>query len=677
MATKQGGGMSDDPDKTNTDTEAEREQTLQALKASEHRFRQLAEGSPVGIFIFQGMLFRYVNQAAARTFGYPVEEMLKRGPMDLTHPDDHPAAAEYIQACMTDPEMVKPWAFRGLHRDGSLIDCEVVGRFTEMDGAPAIIGTMVDVSERKRAERSLMEQNSFRQAIIEKAAEGLCVCHEIPEFPNVTFTVWNPRMTELTGYTMEEINRLGWYQSVYPDSDTQKRAAERMARMRDGFDLVDEEWEISRKDGDTRLISISTSILTSHDGKAHVLALMRDLTERQKAEDERRRLEERIHHAQKLESLGVLAVGIAHDFNNLLMGVLGNVDMALTDVAPESPAAPCLKDIKTAAMRLADLTKQMLAYSGKGKFVVESLNLSRMVDEMSHLLEVSIPKKVVIKYDLAAELHPIRADASQVRQVIMNLITNAAEACGERSGVVSLRTGMTHLDRGYISETLPNQELVEGYHVFLEVSDTGCGMDEETRVKIFDPFFTTKFTGRGLGLSAVLGIMRGHHGAIKLYSEPGRGSTFKLFFPSAEESRKRPDALRGTEESWLGAETVLLVDDEETVRATTRRMLERIGFSVITASDGREAVNTIKKQGDQIDCVLLDFAMPRMDGIETFSEMRRLRHDLPVILSSGYNQQDATSHFAGKGLAGFIQKPYSLQELTDELKKALRKEDPD
>lgn len=397
------------------------------------------------------------------------------------------------------------------------------------------------------------------------------------------------------------------------------------------------------------------------------------IAERKRAEDERIKLERKFHETQKLESLGVLAGGIAHDFNNLLLGVLGNADLALTDLSPESPARPRVLDIIETAKRLAELTNQMLAYSGKGRFLVEPIDLSKLVSEMAHLLEVCISKKAVIKYDLTEGLPAAKCDVSQIRQVVMNLITNASEAIGEKSGVIALSTGVVYLDQTYIDNVYPSGTLPEGYYVFLEVSDTGCGMDRQTIDRMFDPFFTTKATGRGLGLAAVIGIVRGHRGGIKIYSEPKRGTTIKILLPQAEVQQapiaeEAPQAL-----PTYGGETILLVDDEETVRAVTRMILETVGFRVLMAADGREAVEIVKEHKDEIAAVLLDLTMPHMDGVEAFSEIRRICPGLRVILSSGYNEQDATRHFAGKGLADFIQKPYLARPLIEKLRRLLER----
>jgi two-component system cell cycle sensor histidine kinase/response regulator CckA len=400
------------------------------------------------------------------------------------------------------------------------------------------------------------------------------------------------------------------------------------------------------------------------------VCLATDVTERRTMELERRRVEEQLQNVQKLEGLGLLAGGIAHDFNNLLMAILGNVDLALEEIPRESPATSGLHHIKQISLRAADLCKQMLAYSGKGKFVVKNLDLSNLVRDMTSLLDVSISKKVVLRYNLAPTLPAIAVDPSQLRQVVMNLVINASEAIGERSGVISLTTGFMECDESYLRTTFVSEQGAPGTYVFLEVTDTGCGMDKNTQARIFDPFFTTKFTGRGLGLAAVLGIMRGHRSAIKVYSEPGKGTTFKMLFPASNESVV-PEAPLPENARWTGSGLVLLVDDEEAIRSVAKRMLERIGFRVITASDGREAVEQFRHHAGELACVVMDLTMPHMDGDVASREMRLINTSIPVILSSGYNQQEITARFAGKGLAGFIQKPYQLIQITEAIRSVL------
>jgi len=402
--------------------------------------------------------------------------------------------------------------------------------------------------------------------------------------------------------------------------------------------------------------------------KQHLLVFGRDITERKRLEEENRRIEEQMLHVQKLESLGVLAGGIAHDFNNILMTVLGNADLALIRLAPASPARDNILKIEQAARQAADLARQMLAYSGRGQFVIETLDLNAVIEEMSHMLELSTSKKALLRYNLAGNIPAIDADATQMRQIIMNLVINASEAIGERSGVIAISTGVAECDRDYLSEMWIVDQLPEGLYVFLEIADTGCGMDRETASKIFEPFFTTKFAGRGLGMAATLGIIRGHKGAIKVYSEKGIGTTFKILLPVSGGDRDRPPALLPSSQAWQGSGTVLLVDDEETIRALGQEMLTVFGYRVLTACDGRDALEVYRRNRDEIVCVILDLTMPHMDGEQAFRELRRECPGLRVIISSGYNEQDVARRFVGKGLAGFIQKPYKLSELRQKMR---------
>ncbi len=404
-----------------------------------------------------------------------------------------------------------------------------------------------------------------------------------------------------------------------------------------------------------------------------VIAVVRDITARRNAENERFELQARIQHTQKLESLGVLAGGIAHDFNNILMAILGNADLALMAVPETSNARGSLNNIVNAATTAADLARQMLAYSGRSDFEILPLDLNKIVIELTHLLEVSISKKAVLKFRLADKLPLIMADAAQIRQILMNLITNASEAIASASGVISITTGALYCDSAYLQTTELSLEISEDMYVYVEVSDTGCGMDGSIKTQLFEPFFTTKHAGRGLGLSSVLGIIRSHKGAIKVYSEPGEGTTVKVLFPvySGPDSDNLHSGEGITEEIWTGKGTVLFADDEDTVLAVGRNMLEHLGFEVISAEDGLQAVDLFRKNAEDIVLVVLDMTMPHLSGDEVYREIRRIRTDVPVIISSGFSRKDVMHRFAGKKLAGFLQKPYRLQDISTVIKDVL------
>lgn len=421
-----------------------------------------------------------------------------------------------------------------------------------------------------------------------------------------------------------------------------------------------------RKDGSVFLVELNVRHITFNDQPV-VMGVARDVTERKKAEDERRALEEHLLHAQKLESLGVLAGGIAHDFNNILTAIIGNADLALMRLTPESPAQDNLLRIEHAAVRAADLARQMLAYSGKGQFVIEPIDLNRLVEEMGHLLEVSISKKAILRYNLIKPLPAVDADATQLRQIVMNLVINASEAISDQSGVIVVTTGSMECTETYLRNVWSTDNIQEGRYVSLEIADNGCGMDKETMGKVFDPFFSTKFAGRGLGMAAVMGIIRGHKGAIKVYSEPGKGTTFKVLLPAGDQSARLARTENGSD-SWRGSGTALLVDDEETIRDIGREMLQELGFDVLTACDGREALQVYLSHRKEISVVVLDLTMPHLDGEQCFRELRQIDPAVQVIMCSGFSESQVTQKFVGKGLAGFVQKPYKLAELS----KALR-----
>ena len=395
--------------------------------------------------------------------------------------------------------------------------------------------------------------------------------------------------------------------------------------------------------------------------------------EKIRSAEEKARLEEQFRQTQKLESLGILAGGIAHDFNNLLVGILGNAGFALSDLESDHPVRECIQQIELSAQRASDLTRQLLAYSGRGKFLVGTVNPKTIVEEMSHLLKISIDPNAEMILDFDPQTPSVEADATQLRQVIMNLIINASDALEGKPGKIYVRTGETELRKSDLVGMIPSDQPMRGRYCFLEIKDTGCGMDSKTVSKIFDPFFTTKFTGRGLGLAAVLGIVRSHRGGLRVKSKPGKGTQFMLYFPSIEviphEDTSKP--LDEIDKKWEGTGTILVVDDEESVRTLAERVLRREGFEVATADNGITAVEMVKASPQKFDLVLLDLTMPRLDGKQTFDKLISVQPNLKVVLTSGYNEEETTERFGGDKVAGFIQKPYRSNELGDYIRMIL------
>jgi signal transduction histidine kinase len=395
-----------------------------------------------------------------------------------------------------------------------------------------------------------------------------------------------------------------------------------------------------------------------------VPAVQRELRE-SAVRRERRNLEEQLRHAQKLESLGLLAGGVAHDFNNLLTGILGNASLVIEMVPDQLGVRSMLQDIIRASERAADLTRQLLAYAGKGKFVIEPVNASALVRDISELLRSSVPRTVELALDLHPNLPCIEGDASQIQQLVMNLILNAVEATGERPGRVRVTTTIREVRAGDRLQHFRPDPPVPGVYVAVDVMDDGCGMSDTVKAQIFDPFFTTKFTGRGLGLSAALGIVRGHRGAIGVESAEGSGSHFSVLLPAvgiqavpAGESGKEVDSTAQT-----CAGTVLIVDDEDVVRRAARATLEHYGYTVFEASDGRDGTDLFSRLHDRISLVLLDLTMPAMDGHAVWRFIRRIRPDMKIVISSGFDESEALKQFTDDPGLEFIQKPYTASSL--------------
>ncbi|MDQ6957692.1 MAG: PAS domain S-box protein [Mariprofundaceae bacterium] len=596
-----------------------------------------------------------VSDTVVTRYGCPKEELVqwKLGQLMGKDCDTEEAKGRYMQAVAgeaVDFECVACTA------DGEEFPVEVRLRpLPEIEGEKArVVAYVRDISERMQRNEELLR---LRVAI-----------DQIPDALFITdreghIVYANPACEQLYGLTLDSM--LGEYAARLRGGDVDDDLYRDIrARLNSGAVWKDQlQMNISNRSHTVR--RIVSPVSNGHKVIYHVY-MDHDITEE-------RIQQEKMEHTQRLESLGVLAGGIAHDFNNILTAIMGNAALGRMKMKDADPALVHLARIEESSQRAAELCKQMLAYSGKGRFVVKAINLSDMAEDITKLLGISIAKNVVLKFHLAENLPAVEADIAQLQQVVMNLVINASDAIGSRSGVISLSTGMMQADAGYLLGAYAADDIEPGHFVFLEVADTGCGMDEETQKKLFDPFFTTKFTGRGLGMSAVLGIVRGHHGAIKVYSEAGQGTTFKVLLPAsiAKVSEQAESEAWG---DWCGIGTVLVVDDEGTIRETAAMMLRDMGFDTLTAEDGEQGVEVYRKHQDKIVAVVLDMTMPKLDGKGCFTELRRINKNVRVVLSSGYNEQDTTNRFAGQGLAGFIQKPYPPEALRAKMKEVLERD---
>jgi PAS domain S-box-containing protein len=635
------------------------------LRESERKFRTLCDWTQDWEYwVAPDRSLYYVSPSCVEITGYTAEEFITDPGLirRIVHPGHYDDFCTHQHSVMTNSHSITEiMEFRIITRSGTIRWIQHCCR-SIWEGS-TYLGRRTsnrDITEQKQATERLSHLSAIVQssddAIISKTTDGLV-------------TSWNQGAEALFGYSEQEM--LGRPLSIIFPPEALQEEQEILAALSRGERVEHFDTIRMHKDGHTVDVSVAISPIRDHHGTViGISSVARDITERKRVAEEHLQFERQMMQTQKLESLGVLAGGIAHDFNNILMAIIGNTDLALMRLTKESPATDNLRQVLDAATRAADLARQMLAYSGKGKFLIEPIDLNRLVHEMTHMLEVSISKKALLTFKLYEPLPVVSADATQLRQVIMNLVINASEAIGDKSGIIAISTGCMNCDRRYLQDLSLDRQIPDGRYVYLEIADTGCGMDRETIARLFDPFFTTKFTGRGLGMSAVQGIIRGHQGAIKVYSEPGKGTTFKVLLPASAV----PQEISGSTETdthWCGSGTVLLIDDEQSVREIGGEMLRELGFDVIAAANGQVGIEVFEQHHDRIDLVILDLTMPHLDGEQTFRELRQRRPDIKVIISSGFNEQEVTQKFLGKELTGFIQKPYKLSTLKEILRKIL------
>ncbi|MCZ6824409.1 MAG: PAS domain S-box protein [Gemmatimonadetes bacterium] len=644
----------------------------ESLRESEARYGTLAaNASDLIAEVDEDGRFLFISPNCFTVLGYRAEDLVggtvPESPIiENVHPDDREkliaAFARNIGSGGTGGQI----EFRYRHGDGRWLWFESKAKtYRTSGGALRAVVISRDISERVQSHQEL-KQSEERYRVLAETTRDL-----ITEMDMDGRLVYASRTCEeLFGYTPEEMVGSTPFGLVHPDDvgravQTFQEAIEKqtLARM--------DSYRVRCRDGSWRWVEGAGITYRRTDGTLSFLSVTRDITERRRAEQERRELEERVQQAQRLESLGVMAGGIAHDFNNLLTPILGEASLALLDLPADSPARARLQLIQKAAHRAAALTNQMLNYAGKGWLEPAQLDLSRIVREMGQLLQSVVSKEVALVFELAEDLPEINADAAQLGQVVMNLIMNASEAMGDSGGQLTVRTGTVDATRGYLDQNSPGNDLPEGRYVYFEVLDGGCGMDAETRLRIFDPFFTTKFQGRGLGLAAVLGIVRGHGGTIDVESEAGRGTRFRVLFPGSDRSRAHGPAEPVATEEWRGSETVLVVDDDAGVREYAQEILERSGLSVICAADGREAIEFFQRHSEEISAVLLDQSMPGMSGDDALDEILKIRPNVPILLVSGYSEKRVSELFAGRRLAGAIQKPFLPTTLIEKVRQAL------
>lgn len=692
--------------KRRSELEHESKRARQALQQSEQRFDALARH--IGDMIFEideTFHVTYMSEASKQILDLEASEMLGTSTADLIHPEDQDRV---IEALETAKETGAPSTTRARvrRRDGSWRWLEAsLHSFRTHSDELRIVGVSRDVTESHEQQQSLRRaRDTLEQRVEDRTAQLVTAVRDLErevvgrrlaeeelrasrehyravselssDFsygfqvrPDGSFELeWvTEAFSRITGFTRHDVEQKGW--NAVEDPEHKRVATERILSALSGT-REEFEGEIVTKDGETRWIH--TCLIAERDaddGVIRVVGASSDVTERKQAETERHQLETHLGAVQRLESLGVLAGGIAHDFNNLLNVILGNSSLALADADPNSENARRFARIRSAAQHAAGLTEQMLTYSGMTPFSLNPTDLSRVVHDTIDLLEASISKKHVLHVELTNDLPPIEGDDTQLRQIVVNLVLNASEALGDRAGNLSVRTGKTNIREHVLPIGTPQP--ASGEYIFLEVEDSGSGIDDVTRERIFEPFFTTRSAGRGLGLAAVLGIVQGHRGFITVESEHDKGTIFRVLFPSTDAQATVAEPKAKPRPSMTHRATVLIIDDEESVLEIGAEFLSRAGFEVIAATGGPAGIAAVENRGDEIDAVVLDLVMPDMDGEETLREIRRSRPRIPVVLMSGYSEERTAERFAGEKIDGFLRKPYEPEELTEKVAKAL------
>ena len=526
----------------------------------------------------------------------------------------------------------------------------------------AIFGSHVQytLAKRRQADDALRESEEKYRTILESIEEGY---FETDLEGKLTF--FNSPFCKIIGYSPEQLRGMNTRQ--YTTEETAERMERMAERLRDdGMPENATDYDVIRPDGDKLMLEISYSLRKDPDGRPiGFRGVLRDVSERKKAEEEKHKLEIQLQQAQKMESIGTLAGGIAHDFNNILMGIQGNASLMLLKISSEHPNYEKIKNIEQYVQNGTALTKQLLGFARRGKYLVKATDLNEIIEKSSSLF-ARTRKEIRVRANLFESIWSAEVDRGQIEQVLLNLYVNAWQAMPE-GGDLYLNTENIILDGSYVKP----YKVVPGRYVKISVTDTGVGIDKETQKRIFEPFFTTKEMGRGtgLGLASVYGIIKSHGGYINVYSELDQGTTFTIYLPASGKEAVEDEAVSTT--IIKGTGTILLIDDEKMIIEVGRELLEELGYTVIPVMGGQAAIDVFKENHDKIDLIIMDMIMPGMSGSETFDHLKEINPEAKILLSSGYSIDGQASKILRRGCDGFIQKPFNMNQLAEKIRKIL------
>jgi PAS domain S-box-containing protein len=632
--------------------------------AIEGWLRALFEASPLAIGFSRDGVTLGANAAYLTLFGYATADELRGRPiLEQIAPSHREQILSIVAQRARGETPPIHYETRGIRKDGTEFPFEITTTRVVIGDGPLTIAFFSDLTERENAFGALRASEERFRTLSSAALEGV--------FVHVDGRIVLANEAGAAMYGFDPARMIGASVIDLTAPEDRDWVAENVRRG------TSQPYEATarRKDGSTFVVEVRGTTL-SHQGRPTRVAIIRDITERKRAEAEHRALAERVRDAQKLESLGVLAGGVAHDFNNILTVIANGIAFARQSSDLQPPTAEHLDVVAVAAARAADLCRQMLAYAGKGAFAREAVDVSALVGEMSNMLQVSVGKKVTLVRQLERDLPVVLGDATQIRQIVMNLVINAAEAVAAPRGTVRVSTGAGIFGKEELERSAAGGDPKPGLYAYVEVHDDGVGMDDATIAKMFDPFFTTKFVGRGLGMAVVLGIVRGHSGAVDVDSRPGAGTRIRVLLPASTTTEIHPHSSTQQPER-RGKGVVLLVDDEDNVRVSTRLLLEGLGFDVIVARDGVEAIEVFRSQRHQVGAVMLDLTMPKMDGLEALAHLRRIDPAVPIVLTSGYGAMRGDDAPNGAPVSArpdaVLTKPYSEEQLRGTLQELLRR----
>ncbi len=639
--------------------------TEEALRESEEKYRLLVENqTDLVVKVDTENRFQFVSPSYCKLFGKSEEDLLGKQFMPLVHEDDRESTAKAMEDLYRPPH-TSYIEQRALAREGwrwlGWMDTAVLD---ETGKVAAVIGVGRDITKRKKAEQALRESEERFRAFTELAPVGVFVT----DVDGKT-KYWNDRLCEMTGMSIEQGSGTGWADGVHPEDRErvfQKwyESSKSRSTFHEEYRFIDQAGKITHTIGQARPLTDESGNICGFIGT------ITDITDRKRVEAEKSSLQEQLQQSQKMEAIGRLAGGVAHDFNNLLTGIMGYASLVQADLEPDHPHSKSMGEILTVSERARDLTMNLLGFARKGKFNKQRLDLNESIREVRDILKQTISRRITIKTQIAENLSGIQGDSGQINQILMNLCINAAAAMGN-AGTLSIAARDT-----VIEQALPDQpaDLEPGRYVKFSVTDTGAGMGPGDMARAFEPFFTTKPQGEGtgLGLAMVYGAVKNHGGSVKISSQLGQGTTVTILFPALEPvcDVVKPEAGK---QRFLtaGKGLILVVDDEEIVRSYSTRLLERIGYQVIQAINGEEAVKAYQERRDDIVLVLLDMAMPVLDGPETFHLLRKINPEVRVLLFSGFSADARSNQMLEAGVLGFIQKPFQPEKLADAVAKAL------